>query len=178
MANSWKDHRGVTTLLLVAVVVIWGTVLYRVMTGMEETPSTSGSPSSTQVDVPKEPVDRNRDRTRYEGRFRDPFLHELGVRRAQADQVSSEDVSDEQENERSQLPPLGFQLVGIVEETAMLKDGETIHLVTAGDSLSARRGEVVVQTVTSEEVVVIRNQDADTLRLPRREWARLFEDKR
>lgn len=157
----------------VAVVGIWGTVLYRVVTGVTE-PSPNTDPAPAQLEAPVDlPEPRGNDPA-YEGRFRDPFITILGDRTdAQDDspEGDEEDVDREPSMNPSSTPPIRLQLVGIVGETAIVRGRGTTHLVTTGDTVSASRGPVEIRRVGEQEIVAVRGERADTLRLPRPEWA-------
>lgn len=174
MDGTWKENRIVLGLLLLAVVGVWGTVLYQVTTGV--TAPTSGSVDSSEAQVesfdsdiePRSTVDA------YEGRFRDPFMPALGGRRTSASSPppSNEPAESEptQNEAPSATPPIRVQLIGVVEKTVLLQDGGTTHLAAEGDSVSLGRGTIEIQAVVDERVVLTRGDRTDTLTLPRPEW--------
>lgn len=164
-------------MLLIAVVGIWGTVLYRVMNGIEEsTPDPTTAPDA-QVELPDRANPR-RTEEEYQGRFRDPFAHALGRSRSSAerreDRTSTPDEPTSP-SEPTRERPLRLQLVGIVETTALLKGGTDTYLVHEGDSVSLPGGRVTIQEVYPRQVVVRRGELADTLRLSRRKWTRFLD---
>ncbi len=164
--TGWKNNRGVPLLLLIAVVGIWGTVLYRIVTEVGE-----DAPAPTSVDVEQQiqrkPVEGKGNP--YRGRFRDPFLHALDL------QSEPDPEASTAEREESVPPPIQLQLVGIVEQTALLQRGGTTYLATAGEVLPGRRRDsLTVRAVTSGHVVVEGGERVDTLVLPKGEWAGLF----
>jgi Tfp pilus assembly protein PilP len=159
-------------LLFLVAIGIWGTVFYRVMTGMKQTASVSPDSANRQVEVPVNSARTRAEREPYEGRFRDPFMHALEEQRSQKPARSSEPSSDsesEEEMERSS-PVIRLELVGVVEETALLQHQGKTYLVTAGDTVQTRQGSVVVTRVNLKGVVATRKDRTDTLRLPQAEW--------
>jgi len=162
-------------LLVVAVFVIWGTVLYRVTTTMKPaSPGVSGATSGSTTS-PGSTAPTSRHVESYEGGFRDPFrpsLGQLGSSSKQED--SSENPSPGPEEDRPAPAPIPLRLVGIVEQTALIQlpeQGGSTRLVSEGDTVSIQRGPVVVRDLDPGRVIIALGNRADTLRLPSPELA-------
>lgn len=171
--TSWTDIRPVHWLLALAVLGVWGVVLYRVTTRVAG--SGEENPSPTQVQAPLPAFDAPDAPPPYRGTFRNPFDRPGASPRPQPAPTPEPDAtSDATPTPRRESAPTrtasrtspllkGYTLIGIVDRTALVRrPDQSVRILRPGSTLDATR----VTSVTSHALVVRRDAQTDTLRMP------------
>ncbi len=169
MTITWSDIRPVHVALGVAMIAVWGILLYRVTAHLSR-PSDEPGASANRTAWTMPPEGARPSSTPYAGRFRDPF-EPPGISRRRSVPAPTPDpqpVATQPEAPASPQPtptgPLlrGHTLIGVVDQTAMVREpGQRLRFIKSGEAVQGVR----IVEVQPTYLVMQHEEQRDTLRI-------------